>query len=378
MAAARELKSLLAHGSTVAALEDHYKRTIARILEELAAGISRPGAARAAELLRNLRDLVAKLDPKKDSFVRSWIRAQLPKAFILGNRAATRQLQELLEKASTEERSDFGDINRRWAPINALTLSAISAAMSSNLHRAAVETLEKLNLTVRRTQLTLLKDAQVREATTSGIIRGATGKELSNDLSRIILGKSDPASVARLRAKGFHGDDLALFEQLSKGQTIKVGGKNFKVRAYANLTARTMMRDAHKVGTVVRLQQNGVDHVRVSRHVQLERDECTPFAGNVYYIGPLAQDPQGFPALKTILNGGPPFHPNCAHVLEPYVHELKTPEQKALDAERANALPKRFYGKSSKELREMVAEATDAELKEWAPVGAEDLMKGVA
>ena len=378
MAAARELKALLAHAGTISALDDHYQRTIARILEELAAGISRPGAARAAELLRNLRELVAKLDPRKDSFVRKWIAEQLPKAYILGNRAAVRQLQEQLAKAGAEERAEFGELNRTWTAVNATTLAAISAAMSSTLHRAAVETLERLNLTVRRTQLTLLKDAQVREAVTGGIIRGATGKELSNDLARVILGKSDPASVARLRAAGFHGDDLELYKALAKGQTIKVAGKNFKVRAYANLTARTMMRDAHKVGTVVRLQQNGIDHVRISRHVQLERDECTPFAGNVYYIGPLSKDPLGFPSLRTILNGGPPFHPNCAHVLEPYVAPLKTDEQKRLDAERANALPKRFYGKTSKELREMVAEATDAELQEWAPAGAADLFKGVA
>lgn len=378
MAAARELKALLAHAGTISALEDHYQRTIARILEELAAGISRPGAARAAELLRILRELVAKLDPRRDSFVRRWIEEQLPRAYILGNRAAVRQIQEQLAKAAAPEREAFGDLNRTWTAVNSTTLQAIAAAMSSTLSRAAAETLERLNLTVRRTQLTLLKDAQIREAVTGGIIRGATGKEVSNDLARVILGKTDRDSVARLRAKGFHGDDLELFKSLAKGQTIKVAGKNFPVRTYANLTARTMMRDAHKVGTIVRLQQNDVDHVRISRHVQLKRDECTPFAGNVYYIGPLSRDPLGFPNLRDILNGGPPFHPNCAHVLEPYVHELKSPEAKKLDAERANALPRRFYGKTSKEIRELVAEATDEELKTWAPVGAEDLMKGVA
>jgi hypothetical protein len=247
--------------------------------------------------------------------------------------------------------------------------------MTSTLSRAARDMMATLELTVRRTQLRLTSDKAIREATTGGIVRGATGAEVSNDISRIILGKNDPAALQRLKDRGFNGDDLELYKQLGQGQTIKVAGRNFKIRSYANLVARTMTRDAHKVGTVVRLQQNGVDHVRVSRHAQLKKDECTPFAGNVYYIGALETDPAGFPKLSSILNGGPPFHPNCAHVLEPYVVQLKGEAEVAKVKEQTLALPEKFYSKNAKDLRAMVEEASHKELESWAPAGSADLVK---
>ncbi len=378
MAAARELTGLLASGSTIAALDGHYERTIARILDELAQGVSRPGGARAVALLARLRELVNRLDPRKDSFVRTWIKEQLPRAYVLGTRSATRQLQEQLDKVSSDKAAEWGSLKTSWTAANQTTLSAITAAMVSTLSRAARDMMAKLELTVRRTQLRLTTDAAIREATVGGIIRGATGREVSDDIARVILGRANPDALKRLRERGFGGDDLALYQELAKGQLIKVAGKNWGVRPYANLVARTMSRDAHKVGTVVRLQTNGVDHVRISRHIQREADECTPFAGNVYYIGAAEVDPAGFPKLSSILNGGPPFHPNCAHVLEPYVVQLKSPEQIAKDQEQTLALPAKFYSKSGTDIRAMVAESSEKQLNEWAPAGAADISETIA
>jgi hypothetical protein len=374
VAASRELQAFLSSDGVVAALDRHYARVIERILQELAAGISRPGASRARDLLITLRDLVAQLDPKKDSFVRTWIRERLPQAFILGDKSAVRQVREELEKVTAEKRALVGDLNRSFTAVNTLALRAIVAAMEDRLVDAARQVLTTSSFAIRRTQLILHQDQAVREAVTGGIIRGAAGREISDDIARIILtGEADREALQRLRARGFQSDSIALYKRLSEGQFIKVGDRNFNVRAYANLVARTMPREAHRVGTVVRLQQNGIDHVRISQHKQVEIDECTPFAGRVYYIGPLPQDPLGFPHLKQVTNGGPPWHPHCIHVVEPFVAVLKP--QSAIDAARADAelLPRRFLGKTAAEVRDLVHALDENELKAIAPKGMGDI-----
>ena len=374
MAASRDLSALIANDRHVPLLQRHFERTTKRILDELAAGVSRPGAARARDLIARMRELTNRLDPRKDSLVRRWIRKEIPRSFVLGDKAATRQLQEELRKVSSADQASFGSISRTFTGANTASLRGVVSAMENQLSRAAADTFATLNISIRKTQTTLLQDKSIREATVGGVIRGQTGRELSDDIAGILLtGTTDPEALKRLRDKGFRSDTTDLYKQLSKGQFITVGKRRFNVRDYANLVARTQSREAHKVAEVVRLQQNDVDHVRISRHKQLKRDECTPFAGKVFYIGSLSEDPAGFPKLSSIPNGGPPFHPNCRHVLEPFVVEFKG--QTAIDNARESAklIPRRFLGKGSTEVRDFVAKLTDAELEEIAPEGFEDL-----
>lgn len=374
MAASRELQAFLASDGVVAALDRHYARVLERILRELAAGISRPGASRARDLIVLIRELVAQIDPKKDSFVRRWIRERLPQAFILGDKSAVRQVREDLEKASSEDRARFGDLNRAFTAVNTTALRAIVAAMEDRLVDVARQVLTTASLAIRRTQLTLQQDAAVREAVTGGIIRGAVGREISDDIARIILtGTAGPDALRRLRERGFHSDSIELYKRLSEGQLIKVGDRNFNVRAYANLVARTMPREAHRIGTVVRLQQNGIDHVRISRHQQTKTDECTPFAGRVFYIGPLPEDPLGFPSLKTTTNGGPPWHPHCIHVAEPFVVAVKSEALVAAARRDADLLPRRFLSKTAAEVRDLVHAMSEEELRAIAPKGMGDI-----
>lgn len=355
MAASRELTSLLASADTIATLDRYYQRTLERILRELAAGISRPGAARAQELIARIREIAFAIDPRRDSPLRNWIRTHVPEAFILGDRSAVRQLGDELANASAAERADFGPINRAFTPVNSASMRAIAATFTDRLQDVHRQILTTAGLTVRRTQLIFTQDAGIRDQVVSGIIRGSSGRQISDDIARVILeGTANREALARLRQNGFQNDTIDLYSRLSRGEMIKVGDRNFSVRSYANLVGRTMLREAHKVATVVRLQQNGVDHVRISKHAQDKPDVCTAFAGRVFYVGALPQDPLGFPPLKSITNGGPPFHPNCAHVAEPFVATLKGPT--AIENAKAAAaqLSDRFFGKTAAEMTELV------------------------
>jgi len=367
MAASRELTSLIENAETVASLIDIYERTLGRILRELSLGITQPGGARARELIARIRDLILELDPSRDGKVRAWIRETVHEAFVLGDDAATRQLRESLSDLSSGDRQAWGEIATGWTAVNQTAMRAIISSMDETLRQVASQMQSQFALAVRRTQLVLHTDQAIREATVSGIIRGATGRQLSDDIANIILeGRGGPEAIARLREQGFQPDLLKLYERLAKGQVVRVGARNYDVRAYANLVARTMLRDAHKVATLVRLQQNSVNHVRISVHVQKEPDVCTAYAGQVFYIGQ-GEDPLGFPSIKGIPNSGPPFHPNCAHVPEPWVLDFKTAGQIEDARIAAELLPENVFGKTAADVTKFIEELTPAQLEAILP-----------
>ncbi|MCE5281957.1 MAG: phage minor capsid protein [Deltaproteobacteria bacterium] len=381
MAAARELSALLSDAKTVEALSGHYQRTLERIISELSAGVSRASAARATSLVSQINKLIDDLDPKKAGYVRKWIRKRIPQAYVLGDKAATRQLRESLERASSTDREVFGEVATSFTPINQTQMRAVAAAMESTMGSAAAQMRAAIGTVIRQTQVTLHQSEKIREQTVSGYLRGATARQVSDDIASVLLQKKVAPEVrARLSREGFSADLYNSFERVARGQIIQVGDRRMSVRAYADLVARTQLREAHKVATITRLQQNGTHHVRISRHLMPEPDECTPYAGRVYYVGPLERDPLGFPKLASIPNGGPPFHPNCRHVLEPYVAILESPG--AIEERRKESLllPRRFLGKTAKEARALVAELSPTEIGELMPQGAKDsgIEKGAA
>jgi len=378
MAAARELQSLLASAENAAALEGYYERTVRRILQELAGGVSQPGAARARELLMKIRDLARMIDPRRDSPVRRWIQGEFPKAFLLGDRAAIRQVKEILREVPPEKWDLVGEPAVGFTAVNQTALRAITASLTDRLSDIQRQVLTTAGLLVRRTQLVFQQDAEVREHIVSGIIRGATGREISDDIARAILtGQVSPAAAERLRQAGFAGN-LELYKQLSAGQFITVGKARMSVRVYANLVARTMSREAHSIGTRVRLQQQGIDHVRVSETMPLKPDICSLILGQIYFIGP-GEDPLGFPSLKEIPGGQFPPHPNCRHVLEPWVAVLKSESQVAAARATSDLVPDQFFGTNLDEAAELVGNLTDKEFRRIAPAAFdEDLPKGRA
>ena len=370
MTIARDLQVLLGSDGNVAALERLYDRIIASILRELAAGVSRPGAARARETLIRIRELAAEINPRRDSYVRDWIRRELTKAFILGDRAAAREMQRQLDDAGAERIGNLR-VNRTYSPINSTTLNAMVIAMTARLEDAHRQILQTSGMVIRNTQLRAQTNQEVREHIVDGIVRGRTGREVSNDIARAILtGRASPEAAARMRAAG-HAGDIELYKRLAEGQFITVGAKRFDVRAYANLVARTMSREAASKAAVLRLQQSGVSHVQVSNTAPREPDICSFIMGRVYFIGS-GVDPEGFPHLNEIPGGTFPPHPNCRHNLLPWVASLKTAPQIESAREDSDLLPDRFYGTSLKEAEALIHAMKDDERRRVAPAAFRD------
>lgn len=374
MAASRELRALLNNRRTIAALEAHVQRVLDKIKAKLVRRISQPGLARVQSLLVELNALTAQLGPGRKGFVGKWIKRNITKSMVLGDDAATRQLREQFLKAL----ADPSGIRQAWTIQNQTGLRSISAAMEATMRGASESIRRVLGTAIRTTQRTLWQNQAIRDATVKGIIQGATGKQVADDMASILLkGKVSPQVRKRLAELGFRADMFKEFEAIARGQLVTVGKVRMNVRDYSRLVARTQMREAHTVGTIARLQQNSVDHTQISQHVQDEPDECTPWAGNVYYIGE-GTDPAGFPRLDSVVGGGPPFHPNCEHVLLPYVVAFKTDAAIQKDLDATKALPKRFFGKGAKDVRKLVKGVPRADLRKMAPRGAGDIKKKVA
>lgn len=142
---------------------------------------------------------------------------------------------------------------------------------------------------LRHTQQKLLEERQVNELIARGVVQGETRKQVSRRLSR------------KLRT------------QLDNGQFVSINGRNYTPEYYAQVVARTRTREASTQGNINIGQEYDVDLYQVSVHEDA-CPICQPIQGKVYSFSGANPD---FPELTADIR--PPIHPNCEHVLVPYV-----------------------------------------------------------
>ena len=100
-------------------------------------------------------------------------------------------------------------------------------------------------------------------------------------------------------------------------------GRQWDLDRYAEMVARTTTREAMTQGTINRLREHRILLAQVSAHKAA--DFCIYYENVVVSIG---EEPHPvYPPISTI-GGGPPFHPNCVHVLTPFVERLATEQEK--------------------------------------------------
>ncbi len=100
-----------------------------------------------------------------------------------------------------------------------------------------------------------------------------------------------------------------LGSRISENNLIEINGKQWDARAYADMVARTTIRDAQTAATLDLCREYDNDLVEVSSH-DTECPECAPYEGQIYSIS--GKNPNYPP-----LDAAPPFHPNCEHSLLP-------------------------------------------------------------
>lgn len=103
------------------------------------------------------------------------------------------------------------------------------------------------------------------------------------------------------------------------GQFVNVNGKLWRLETYGRLVANTRIAEAAAQGSLNAIFGMGIPLVRISDHGATD-PVCDQFAGKVYSI---VGGDKRFPPLTV----RPPFHPNCRHIIQPFVAELKSPEE---------------------------------------------------
>jgi hypothetical protein len=96
---------------------------------------------------------------------------------------------------------------------------------------------------------------------------------------------------------------------------VDSAGKRWSLDTYANMAVRTVTREAVVQGAVARMVSHGVAIARVSSHPN-SCELCQPFQGTLVALGPGAPVEWKGEAVSDT-GEAPPYHPNCAHSLEP-------------------------------------------------------------
>ena len=174
--------------------------------------------------------------------------------------------------------------------------------MGNIIHTASVEALADkfaadlltANASLERAALTAIRATQQAVISESAVTKAVMRSE--------IQGQTYRATADALRNA---------FTKANDGAKIIINGRKYDPESYSELVARTMTRAAQTQGTINNSLQFGITLFQVSTHVGA-CDKCLALQGKVFSLGP---NPDGFPELQD----APPFHPNCAHVLMPYV-----------------------------------------------------------
>lgn len=122
-------------------------------------------------------------------------------------------------------------------------------------------------------------------------------------------------AVEREESKGTLKRDVKdhLAGLVEDGNLIEINGKAWIMDKYADLVARTSLREAATSATLDLCDQYDNDLVEVSDHAT-DCDECEEFEGKIYSIS-------GKSATYPPLSDEPPYHPNCKHSLLPTSEE---------------------------------------------------------
>jgi hypothetical protein len=186
------------------------------------------------------------------------------------------------------------------------------------------------------------------EEVTRGIVEGASRIDVSKAIKERLLEQGRPFFTDR-------------------------AGHKWDLDRYTEMVARTTTREAATQGTINRLREHEIWLTQVSAHNAA--DFCLYYENVIVFIGD-EPNPTPYPPISAI-EGGTPFHPNCAHVMTPFVERLATEPEKAagkIDADLLNKSPAELQRRFRAEFPER-AKAEGKRLREQAARRREGIVR---
>jgi len=176
-------------------------------------------------------------------------------------------------------------------------VQAVTDQMSMDLLEANGTLDNSARRILRKTQQTKTAEAAINRNVAQGIVQGKTRREMVRDMQRTI------------------------FKDIEEGARVRAGGRNFDPSYYAEMVAHTRHREAVTESIVETCVDAMVELFQVSVH-EGACVVCQGLQGKVYALGGADER---FPTLDK----RPPFHPNCEHILLPFVVERYDDEELA-------------------------------------------------
>lgn len=300
-------------------------RAAVRDLEAIEARL-REGTYRKAYLQARLREARGVIDRllaiqrgAATGEVVDWAREHFPETYRMGAGAAVRDLKA-----------------QGIAPLAGdprIHTRAVEALLGRYLDDAT-ELVVQMNANVIRASRIVLAQAGFGQEIAAGIIGGLPRRETSRLLERSL----------RAAVRGVAGE-------LEAGALthVAIGGRRYRVEAWAEMHARTETARASTAGTRVLAVVNGVLHVQITTHAHAPCI-CTPFEGRIYRVYEDRGDMR-FPWIGSVPGGGCPMHPNCVHREAPAVVEYL--EERG-DVAGREEVPADFVGLDERELARVV------------------------
>lgn len=169
---------------------------------------------------------------------------------------------------------------------NSQTVPLMIRHAIADFSEALTSAQKNFNRFIRRTQQTLISEAEV----TTAIARGL-GVEGTTEAAKKLLVKE--------------------FGKISHGNVININGRKYQVDKYAEMVARTRAREANSQAVVKSAADFGQDLVQVSSHNTTSKI-CQEYEGRIFSISGRSDK---YPKLEATA----PFHPNCLHVITVYI-----------------------------------------------------------
>jgi hypothetical protein len=280
--------------SLIEQLAGYYEDAAARLSQIV---ISPPGRTAAAQEFNHARAAQQLAQVNREIFLlrhhaSQWTSEAISDAVRRGTVLADRQAASAGIRSSSGLSGSFGAINTQ-------AVEVLARDTIGDLYKAADSMGNTASFALRKMAATGVTNAQVNQ-----IIAG-----------RAIIEGQPQAAVRELRD---------LLEKVH-GKRVVIQGKSgpisFDTGYYAKMVATTKTREAVVTANSHRLQQHGIDLVRIVGKVSVHF--CTAFLGHVYSI---SGGHSRYPALSSLPSGGPPFHPNCSKSTVPFIEGLSTPD----------------------------------------------------
>lgn len=277
----------------VAEIQSAYSRAAARIVDVLS-GLDPATFTGAdhAESLRKVKAIVLTLNDQ----VRMWAPAAINAAYQESAGVAQARLELIGAKKLPE-----------WKYNSLRHGKKISA-----LVKTVIRDFFKANLTIEKTAkkfLGVMAQAARGVAEVEAQVQEFDSAEIAAWIKRMMAASLSAKTkynegMAHLTSGDIAGKIMAkLKDMISGGDFIKINGRSFNLKSYAELVARTRMREAGTEATIEQCKQYDNDLVEIPEHASV-CEECIPHIGKVFSISGTSDT---YPELP---DGGPPWHPN--------------------------------------------------------------------